>query len=96
VCKCRSSLLPGQKESVVRPARGLMVLAFVLIALASGFSQGDFRLPTWLVSYPGTNPTVHSNDSLAQMSYIVDAEPAEVVAHYRKLFAWLFSPTRTA
>ena len=86
MCKCRSSLLPGQKESVVRPARGLMVLAFVLIALASGFSQGDFRLPTWLVSYPGTNPTVHSNDSLAQMSYIVDAEPAEVVAHYRKLF----------
>jgi len=76
-----------------------MVLAFVLCALATGFSQSDFTLPAWLVSYPGTNPTVHSSDSFAQVSYIVDAEPAEVVAHYRKLLkrrGWHFSRTQTA
>ena len=86
MCKYRSLLLPGLKDYPMRPARALMVLAFILCALASGFSQSDFTLPAWLVSYPGTNPTVHSSDSFAQVSYIVDAEPAEVVAHYRKLF----------
>ncbi|MGA2653159.1 MAG: hypothetical protein ABSF28_21765 [Terracidiphilus sp.] len=84
--KCRSFPLPGLKKSAMQSARALMGLAFVLFALVPAFSQTAFTLPPWLVSYPGTNPKVYSSDSFAQTSYVVDAEPADVVEHYRKLF----------
>ena len=83
---CYSFPLPGFRRSTLRPAKSLIVLAVVLFTLAPALSQADVQLPSWLASYPGTNPTVHSNDSLAQESYIVDAQPSEVVAHYRKVF----------
>jgi len=73
-------------SSVIEPGRALLGLAFVLFALVPAFSQAAFTLPPWLVSYPGTNPKVYSSDSFAQTSYVVDAEPSEVVGHYRKLF----------
>jgi hypothetical protein len=87
VNECRSFFLPGLKEAVPQPARAFMSLALVLFALTSAFSQTAFTLPPWLVSYPGTNPKVYSRDNFAQTSYVVDAEPAEVVDHYRQLFA---------
>ena len=84
--KRRSFLLPGLNEFAMQPARVLVVVAFVLSALVPAFSQTAFTLPSWLVSYPGTSPKVYSGDSFAQTSYVVDAQPAEVVEHYRKLF----------
>jgi len=86
VCECRSFPLPGLKKSAVEPVRVLMSMALVLFAFAPAFSQAAFTLPPWLVSYPGTNPKVYSSDSFAQTSYVVDAQPSEVVDHYRKLF----------
>jgi hypothetical protein len=70
----------------MKPAIALIVLVFVLSTLAPAFSQTAFTLPSWLANYPGTNPKVYSSDSFAQTSYVVDAQPAEVVEHYRKLF----------
>jgi len=87
VNECRRLFLPGLKEAVPQPARAFMSLAFVLFALVPAFCQTAFTLPPWLVSYPGTNPKVYSRDNFAQTSYVVDAEPAEVVDHYRQLFA---------
>lgn len=86
MCKSRSFPLPGLKMSAIEPARALMGLALVLFALVPAFSQTALTLPPWLTSYPGTNPKVYSSDSFAQTTYVVDAEPAEVVDHYRQLF----------
>lgn len=82
----RSFPLPGLKKLAIDPSRILFGLSFVLFALAPALCQTAFTLPPWLVSYPGTNPKVYSSGSFAQTSYVVDAEPSEVVDHYRKLF----------
>ena len=87
VSQRRSFPLSGLKKSASQPARAFLSLAFVLFALAPAFCQTAFTLPPWLASYPGTNPKVYSSDNFAQTSYVVDAEPSEVMAHYRQLFA---------
>jgi len=66
--------------------KALAALALAFCATTPGFAQGGFSFPAWLQSYPGATPTVSSTDSSAESSYTVDAQPAEVVAHYRKLF----------
>jgi len=67
-------------------SRLLAAVTFLLFALTPAFSQGTFPMPSWLENYPGANATVQAGDSSAEASYAVDAQPAEVVAHYRKLF----------
>jgi len=86
VSQCRSFPQSGLKKSAPQPARVFMSLAVVLFAIAPAFCQTAFTLPPWLVSYPGTNPKVYSSDNFAQTSYVVDAQPGEVVDHYRKVF----------
>jgi hypothetical protein len=76
----------------VRAARRIAAaLALAVLVITAGyeqrgFAQGSFALPAWLGSYPGATPTTSSSDSSVESSYTVDAQPAEVVAHYRKLF----------
>jgi len=67
-------------------SRFLAAVTFLLFALTAAFSQAPFSMPAWLENYPGANATLQAGDSSAEVSYIVDAQPAEVVAHYRKLF----------
>lgn len=86
MCKYRRFPLPGLKKFAVQPAVSLILVVLVLIALAPAFSQATFTFPSWLASYPGTHPKVYSSGSLAQESYFVDAEPMEVLEHYRGLF----------
>jgi hypothetical protein len=67
-------------------SRFLAAVTILLLALTAAFSQAPFSMPSWLENYPGANATVQAGDSSAEASYTVDAQPAEVVAHYRKLF----------
>jgi hypothetical protein len=65
---------------------GSIALAIALFAAAPAFSQVAFPFPAWLENFPGATPDLRSTDSLAESSYSVDAQPSEVIAHYRKLF----------
>ena len=66
-------------------SRFLAAVTFLLFALTAAFSQGTLSLPGWLASFPGAEPTVQGTEGAVESSYTVDAQPAEVVAHYRKL-----------
>jgi hypothetical protein len=65
---------------------GSIALAIVLLAVAPALSQAAFPFPAWLEDFPGAAPNVRSTDSMAESSYSVDAQPSEVLEHYRKLF----------
>jgi hypothetical protein len=93
VCKDRSlplheligtALLRAER---LRAGWKLMVATtFAVCLIAPVLAQGSFTRPGWLESFPGASETVRSDDSSVEVSYTVDAQPAEVVAHYRKLF----------
>jgi len=76
----------AQEFSPLSKSRFVFALTISLFALPAAFSQGTFSLPAWLENYPGAEVTVQADDSSAVAIYTVDAQPAEVVAHYRKLF----------
>ncbi len=61
--------------------------AFAIFALTPAYPQAAPSLPPWLETYPGARPTIQSSDSLVESSYTVAAQPDDLVAHYRKLFA---------
>jgi hypothetical protein len=57
---------------------------FLFVGLASAQPQ----LPGWLVPYPGTVASpVKASAGLTETSYIAAAQPEEILAHYRTLFA---------
>jgi len=93
VCTSRSFRLPEWTKPAMRRGerlraveRAVAALAIAVCLLTPGFAQGGFPLPGWLESFPGSTPVTSSRDSAVESSYTVDAQPAEVVAHYRKLF----------
>jgi hypothetical protein len=69
------------------PTGKCLVLTLAVFAVAPAFSQDAPSLPPWLVSYPGATSTDVSGDSLVESSYKIAAQPADLVEHYRKLFA---------
>jgi len=59
----------------------------VLLA-AAGFAaaQSTLAIPSWMEPYPGTTPRLHDFTTFVEQDYKTDGAPADVVAHYRKLF----------
>ena len=67
--------------------RVIALLGLVAIcAVSTTIAQGGFAMPAWLTSFPGATPEVKSSDSEVRATYTVEAQPAEVLAHYRALF----------
>jgi hypothetical protein len=54
-------------------------------ALASA-QNAPPALPSWLAAYPGASPQTRSSSVLVESAYETPAPPADVVAHYQKLF----------
>jgi hypothetical protein len=49
--------------------------------------QAPLAMPPWLTPYPGANAeTTASSPALTESQYSTDAKPAQVIAHYQKLF----------
>lgn len=49
--------------------------------------QPPLALPSWLTPYPGANPeTTASSPTLTEARYSTDSKPADLIAHYQKLF----------
>jgi hypothetical protein len=56
--------------------------------LVFGCAWAQLQLPSWLVPFPGAVPSpVKASAGLAETSYIATAQPEEILAHYRALFA---------
>ncbi len=61
-----------------------MRTALVLLALVPAFAQEAPEFPSWLQAYPGAAPAVRTNGLVREQTYTVAAQPADIVAHYRK------------
>jgi hypothetical protein len=57
------------------------------LALARAFAQEAPEFPSWLQSYPGAVPEVRTSGLVRESTYTVAAQPADVLAHYRREFA---------
>ena len=62
--------------------------AGVVLLAAVGFvaGQSTLAIPSWLEPLPGATPRTHDFTTFVEQDYKTDASPADVVAHYRKLF----------
>lgn len=65
---------------------GSIALAIVFLSMAPAYSQTSFPFPAWLENFSGATPDLRSTDSMAESSYSIDAQPSEVLGHYRRLF----------
>ena len=57
-----------------------------LLAGSALFAQTAASLPAWLEVYPGATAKTKRTPGLVESTYETAANPAEVIAHYRKLF----------
>jgi len=57
-----------------------------LLAGSALFAQTPASLPAWLEVYPGATAKTQATSGLLESTYSTPAKPAEVIAHYRKLF----------
>ena len=69
---------------MAKALNGLLAVAAMLAATA--FAQTTIRMPEWLVPYPGASGQTRSSAVLAESTYETAARPADVLAHYQKLF----------
>jgi hypothetical protein len=58
--------------------------ALTLLAFVSALAEEAPEFPSWLESYPGAAPVVRANGLVRESTYTVAAQPAAVVAYYRK------------
>jgi hypothetical protein len=65
----------------------MKVLLASLILLQGAPAQTAPAMPAWLVPYPGADATTRASAVLIEAAYQTPAAPADVVAHYQKLFA---------
>lgn len=58
-----------------------------MAAQQNGGQSSAPPIPSWLTPYPGASPAVQVTGMNSEASYTTSAKPADVVEHFRKLFA---------
>jgi len=70
---------------MARPHLSAVVL---LVACASPLpGEGPLAIPSWLAPFPDAVPQIHTFSNFVESRYETAAPSADVIAHYRKIFA---------